>query len=137
MKDLNVQVLSSTAIKVSWTPPPNADRLPLTYHVSYSSEFTSSTSRSTREQSLDLTSLHPFDVYNVSVEARNSRGRSGAVTREARTSSAGMRAMCVYHLESCMPSPIPHIVAVDRYNTTHPILLVSTSVIIVQVLFVC
>ena len=93
VKDLNLQVLSSTAIKVSWTPPPNADRLPPTYHVSYSSEFTLSTSKSTREQSLDLTGLHPFDVYTITVEAQNSRGRSGNVMLNARTMSAGM---CVY-----------------------------------------
>ena len=89
VKDLNLQVLSSTTIKVSWTPPPNADRLPLTYHVSYSSEFTSSTSKSTTEQSLDLTGLHPFDVYTVTVEAQNSRGRSGAVMANSRTMGAG------------------------------------------------
>jgi hypothetical protein len=85
VKDLNLQVLSSTTIKVSWTPPPNADRLPLTYHVSYSSEFTSSTSKSTTEQSLDLTGLHPFDVYTVTVEAVNSGGRSTADSTSATT----------------------------------------------------
>ena len=87
--NLNLQVLSSTAIKVSWTPPPNADRLPLTYHVSYSSEFTSSTSKSAREQSLDLTGLHPFDVYTVTVEAVNSGGRSTAASTSAKTFVCG------------------------------------------------
>ena len=82
---LKLQVLSSTVIKVSWTPPPNADRLHLTYHVSYSSEFTSSTSKSTREQSLNLTDLHPFDVYTVTVEAVNSGGRSTADSTSATT----------------------------------------------------
>ena len=86
---LKLQVLSSTAIKVSWIPPPNADRLPLTYHVSYSSEFTSSTSKSTTEQSLDLTGLHPFDVYTVTVEAKNSGGRSKTISTSATTSVSG------------------------------------------------
>ena len=81
---------------MSWTPPPNADSLPLTYHVHYSSEFTSSTSKSTREQSLDLTGLHPFDVYTVNVEAENSGGRSTAVSTSTKTSVSGecIHAMC-------------------------------------------
>ena len=93
---LRLQVLSSTAIKVSWTPPPNAERLPLTYHVSYSSEFTSSTSIPTTEQSLDLTGLHPFDVYTVTVEAVNSGGQSTAVFTSATTFVSGecMHATC-------------------------------------------
>ena len=75
---------------MTWTPPPNAQRLPLTYHVGYSSEFTVERSTPTTELSLVLTSLHPFDEYTVTVEAENNGGRGGPVVRQATTLSAGM-----------------------------------------------
>ena len=88
---LELEVLSSTSIRVTWTPPPNAERLPLTYHVGYSSEFTTERSNSTTELSLVLTGLHPSDVYTVTVEAANlAGGRGGPTTKEARTLSDGM-----------------------------------------------
>ena len=75
---------------MTWTPPPNAERLPLTYHVGYSSEFTAESSTPTTKLSLVLTGLHPFDVYTVTVEAENTGGRGGPTTKEAQTSSDGM-----------------------------------------------
>ena len=73
-----------------WTPPPNAERLPLTYHVGYSSEFTTERSTPTTELSLVLTGLHPFDVYTVTVEAENTGGRGGPTMKETRTLSDGI-----------------------------------------------
>ena len=92
--ELVPEVLSSTSIRVTWTPPPNAERLPLTYHVGYSSEFTTERSNSTTELSLVLTGLHPFDVYTVTVEAENTGGKGGPTMKEARTLSDGM--FCVW-----------------------------------------
>ena len=89
-RNLILQVISSTSIRVTWTPPPNAERLPLTYHVDYSSEFTVRMSTSTTELSLVLTDLHPFDEYTVTVEAENNGGRGGPVVKKATTLSAGM-----------------------------------------------
>ena len=80
---------------MTWTPPPNAERLPLTYHVGYSSEFTAERSTPTTELSLVLTGLHPFDVYTVTVEAENTGGRGGPTMKEARTLSGGMLCVCV------------------------------------------
>ena len=91
--NLILQVLSSTSIRATWTPPPNAERLPLNYHVCYSSEFTGRMSTSTTELSLVLTDLHPFDEYTVSVEAENNGGRGGPVVKKGTTLSAGM---CVF-----------------------------------------
>ena len=88
--NLILQVISSASIRVTWTPPPNAERLPLTYHVGYSSEFTGRMSTTTTELSLILTSLYPFDEYTVTVEAENNGGRGGPVVRKATTLSAGM-----------------------------------------------
>ena len=79
---------------MTWTPPPNAERLPLTYHVVYSSEFTAEEPSPTTELSLVLTGLHPFDVYTVTVEAANRGGRGGPTMKEARTLSDGMLSMC-------------------------------------------
>ena len=93
--DLVLEVLSSTSIRVTWTPPPNAERLALTYHVGYSSEFTAESSTPTTNLSLVLTGLHPFDVYTVTVEAENTGGRGGPTTKEARTFSDGMLCVCV------------------------------------------
>ena len=91
--DLVLEVLSSTSIRVTWAPPPNAERLPLTYHVGYSSEFTAEGSTPTTNLSLVLTGLHPFDVYTVTVEAENTGGRGGPIMKEARTLSDGM--LCI------------------------------------------
>ena len=93
--ELVLEKLSSTSIRVTWTPPPNAERLPLTYHVGYSSEFTFERSKSTTELSLVLTGLHPFDVYTVTVEAENTGGRGGPTMKEARALTDGMRFVCV------------------------------------------
>ena len=87
--DLVLQVLSSTSIRVTWTPPPNAERLPLTYHVGYSSEFTVLISTSTTELSLILTDLHPFDEYTVTVEAENLAGNSVSLYKSVRTWRTG------------------------------------------------
>ena len=92
-RDLLLQTLSSTSMKIRWTPPPNAERLPITYHVGYSSEFTAERSTPTTELSLVLTGLHPFDVYTVTVEAANTGGRGGTTTDKRRTYSDGM--LCV------------------------------------------
>ena len=75
---------------MTWTPPPNAERLPLTYHVGYSSDFTTERSNSTTNLSLILTGLHPFDEYTVTVEAENNGGKGGHIVRQATTLSAGM-----------------------------------------------
>ena len=93
LRNLILQVISSTSIRVTWTTPPNAERLPLTYHVGYFSEFTVRMSTSITELSLVLTSLHPFDEYTVTVEAENNGGRGGPVVRQATTLSAGV---CVF-----------------------------------------
>ena len=82
---------------MTWTPPPNAERLPLTYHVGYFSEFTVKMSASTTELSLVLTGLHPFDEYTVTVEAENNGGRGRPVVRKATTLSAGM---CFLHTDN-------------------------------------
>ena len=74
---------------MTWTPPPNAKRLPLTYHVGYSSEFTTEGSNSTTELSLILTGLHPFDEYTVTVEAENLAGNSGPLYKSVRTWRTG------------------------------------------------
>ena len=97
--NLILQVISSTSIRVTWTTPPNAQRLPLTYHVGYSSEFTVRMSTSTTELSLILSGLHPFDEYTVTVEAENNGGRGHPVVRQATTLSAGM----------CLFLYLPHI----------------------------
>ena len=88
-RDLVLQVLSSTSIRVTWSPPPNAERLPLTYHVGYSSEFTAERSTATTEQSLVLTGLHPFNDYTVTVEAENLAGNSGPLYKNIRTWRTG------------------------------------------------
>ena len=80
---------------MTWTPPPNAERLPLTYHVGYFSEFTALRSTPTKELSLVLTGLHPFDVYTVTVEAANTGGRGGTTMKEARSLTDGMLCVCV------------------------------------------
>ena len=82
---------------MTWTPPPNAERLPLTYHVGYFSEFTAERSTPTTELSLVLTGLHPFDEYTVTVEAENNGGRVGPVVRKTTTLSAGM---CFLHAKN-------------------------------------
>ena len=87
--NLILQVISSTSIRVTWTPPPNAERLPLTYHVGYSSEFTVRMSATTTELSLVLTGLHPFDEYTVTVEAENKGGNSGSLYKSVRTWRTG------------------------------------------------
>ena len=76
--------LSSTSIKVQWTPPPNSDRLPLTYHVNYTG-----LSRSTTSTTLTLTGLHPYEEYTISVQAGNRVGLSVPVNGTARTYSDG------------------------------------------------
>ena len=98
--NLILQVLSSTSTRVTWTPPPNAERLPLTYHVHYSSEFTTERSNSTTELSLVLNGLHPFDVYTVTVEAENKGGRGQPIVKKVTTLSAGMCFILYY---------LPHI----------------------------
>ena len=79
---------------MTWTPPPNAERLPLTYHVGYSSEFTAEGSTPTTNLSLVLTGLHPFDEYTVIVEAVNTGVRGGPTMKEAQTLSDGMLCVC-------------------------------------------
>ena len=74
--------LSSTSINVRWSPPPNSDRLPLTYHVNYTGM-----SRSTSDTTLTLTGLHPYEEYTISVQAGNKGGLSAPVTGTARTYS--------------------------------------------------
>ena len=74
--------LSSTSINVQWSPPPNSDRLPLTYHVNYTGM-----SRSTLDTTLTLTGLHPYEEYTISVQAGNKGGLSVPVTGTARTYS--------------------------------------------------
>ena len=74
--------LSSTSINVRWSPPPNSDRLPLTYHVNYTGM-----SRSTSDTNLTLTGLHPYEEYTISVQAGNKGGLSVPVTGTARTYS--------------------------------------------------
>ena len=74
--------LSSTSINVRWSPPPNSDRLPLTYHVNYTGM-----SRSTSDTTLTLTGLHPYEEYTISVQAGNEGGLSVPVTGTARTYS--------------------------------------------------
>ena len=74
--------LSSTSINVQWSPPPNSDRLPLTYHVNYTGM-----SRSTSNTTLTLTGLHPYEEYTISVQAGNKGGLSVPVTGTARTYS--------------------------------------------------
>ena len=96
-RNVILQVVSSTSIRVTWTPPPNAERLPLTYHVGYSSEFTAERSTPTTELSLVLTGLHPFDEYTVTVEAENNGGRGGPVVRKATTLTAGI---CFLHTDN-------------------------------------
>ena len=96
-RNLILQVISSTSIRVTWTPPSNAEQLPLTYHVGYFSEFTVERSTQTTELSLILTGLHPFDEYTVSVEAENNGGRGRPVVRKATTLSAGMCSY-TYHM---------------------------------------
>ena len=88
-RNLILQVMSSTSIRVTWTTPHNAQRLPLTYHVGYSSEFTTEMSTSTTELSLILTGLHPFDEYTVTVEAENKGGNSGPLYKSVRTWRTG------------------------------------------------
>ena len=99
--NLFLQVLSSTSFRVTWTTPPNAERLPLIYHVSYFSEFTVERSTSTTELSLVLTGLHPFDEYTVTVEAENKGGRGGPVVEKATTLSAGM-CVFLYYFPPCI-----------------------------------
>ena len=74
--------LSSTSINVRWSPPPNSDRSPLTYHVNYTGM-----SRSTSDTTLTLTGLHPYEEYTISVQAGNKGGLSVPVTGTARTYS--------------------------------------------------
>ena len=74
--------LSSASINVRWSPPPNSDRLPLTYHVNYTGK-----SRSTSDTTLTLTGLHPYEEYTISVQAGNEGGLSVPVTGTARTYS--------------------------------------------------
>ena len=81
---IGISTLSSTSIKVQWTPPPNSDRLPLTYHVNYTGM-----SRSTTSTTLTLTGLHPYEEYTISVQAGNDGGLSAPVTGTARTYSDG------------------------------------------------
>ena len=81
---VTLMTLSSTSIKVQWTPPPNSDRLPLTYHVNYTGM-----SRSTTSTTLTLTGLHPYEEYTISVQAGNRAGLSVPVTGTARTYSDG------------------------------------------------
>ena len=95
--ELILRVISSTSIKVTWTPPPNAEHLPLTYHVGYSSEFTAERSTPTTELSLILTDLHPFDEYTVTVEAENNGGRGHPVVKKATTLTAGI---CFLHTDN-------------------------------------
>ena len=73
---------SSTSINVQWSPPPNSDRLPLTYHFNYTGM-----SRSTSDTTLTLTGLHPYEEYTISVQAGNKGGLSVPVTGTARTYS--------------------------------------------------
>ena len=73
---------NSTSINVQWSPPPNSDRLPLTYHVNYTGM-----SRSTSNTTLTLTGLHPYEEYTISVQAGNKGGLSVPVTGTARTFS--------------------------------------------------
>ena len=114
-RELVPEVLSSTSIRVTWTPPPNAERLHFTYHVGYSSEFTTERSTPTTELSLILTGLHPFDVYTVTVEAENTGGRGGSTTKEARTLSDGM--FCVWVVIS--PDNIKaYLVVCEHVHTT-------------------
>ena len=96
--NLFLKVLSSTSIRVTWTPPPNAERLPLTYHVGYSWEFTTDRSTPTTELSLVLTGLHPFDEYTVTVEAENNGRRGQPIVKKATTLSAGMCFILYYLL---------------------------------------
>ena len=119
---LVLEVLSSTSINVTWTPPPNAERLPLTYHVGYSSEFTAERSTPTTKLSLVLTGLHPFDVYTVTVEAESTGGRGGPTRKETRTLSGGMLCECV------VISP-DNIKAywVECVSTLHGVIMVQVS----------
>ena len=74
--------LSSTSINVRWSPPPNSDQLPLTYHVNYTG-----VSGSTSDTTLTFTGLHPYEEYTISVQAGNEGGLSVPVTGKARTYS--------------------------------------------------
>ena len=65
-----------------WSPPPNSDRSPLTYHVNYTG-----ISRSTSDTTLTLTGLHPYEEYSISVQAGNEGGLSVPVAGTARTYS--------------------------------------------------
>ena len=74
--------LSSTSINVRWSPPPNSDQLPLTYHVNYTVM-----SRYTSDTIMTLTGLHPYEEYTISIQAGNKGGLSVSVTGTARTYS--------------------------------------------------
>ena len=79
--------LSSTSVNVRWSPPPNSDRLPLTYHVNYSSPLTGQNNTTTSDTTLTLTGRHPYEEYTISVQAGNKGGLSVPVNGTARTYS--------------------------------------------------
>ena len=110
---------------MTWTPPPNAERLPLTYHVGYSSEFTAEMSNSTTELFLILTGLHPFDVYNVTIEAENIGGRGGPTMTEARKLSDGMLCVCVM----ISPDKIKGYF-VECVSTLHSVITVQDHIVV-------
>ena len=75
--DVNGSVLSSTSLRISWSPPPDQDRngVILGYVVTYFSiPDGTEMSSSTTEMFIELHGLDKFTNYSVSVAARTSVG---------------------------------------------------------------
>ena len=103
-----LRTLSSTSIKVQWTPPPNSYRLPLTYHVNYTEM-----SNSTKSTTLTLTGLQPYEEYTISVQAGNRAGLSVPVNGTARTYSDSECMICA----KCVRALFAQAGNVMHYNT--------------------
>lgn len=70
--NLQDDAVNSTAIHIQWEPPPLADRNGMirSYHINISVTETGSKFQLTSEtNALDISSLHPYYTYNITVAA--------------------------------------------------------------------
>ena len=97
VSNVRLSVVSSKSLNIFWKVPEHSNSL--MYHINYSSPFSNRNQLTilTTSHAYNLTGLHPYEEYTISVQAGNRAGLSVPVTGTARTSSDSE---CMIHIIS-------------------------------------
>ena len=111
---VSVQAMSSSSIKVSWTPAPIASSVSVTYYINASSSTYQTVRRTVTDPDhvVIISGLHPFAEYYITVQAGNPGGLSAPTGRHETTLTAGIHLQLL--LLSCRKLPLFAIHTIDR-----------------------